>query len=237
MKLICIILVFITGTSSCQKNDSQSMPETLATTIAKGYSFLALGDSYTIGESVPVELNFPNQTVNMLNKDSVNFQPPQIVARTGWTTDELLAGISKASADNSLNSSYDFVSLLIGVNNQYRGWSVDSYKKEFRDLIKKAIQFAGGKADHVVVLSIPDWGATPFAEGKNRREIANQIDIFNEAGKVITQEFNVHYLNITPGTRNAVNDPELVAGDGLHPSGKAYMFWAEEIAAFFKSRL
>ncbi len=213
------------------------MPGSPSTPINKGYSFLALGDSYTIGESVPSAFNFPNQTINLLKKDSLNFQPPRIVAKTGWTTDELLAGISKAESENSLLSSYDFVSLLIGVNNQYRGRSLDNYKQEFSDLIKKAIHFAGGNASRVVVLSIPDWGATPFAEGKNRKEIATQIDTFNEAKKAITQKYNVHYINITPGTRNVANDPELVAGDGLHPSGKAYGYWAEEIALFFKSSL
>ncbi|MGZ8525696.1 MAG: GDSL-type esterase/lipase family protein, partial [Chitinophagaceae bacterium] len=132
---------------------------------------------------------------------------------------------------------YDFVSLLIGVNNQYRGRSVDNYKPDFEDLLKKAIQFAGGKADHVIVLSIPDWSATPFAEGSDQKKIALQIDAYNEANKKIAQQYNVHYIDITPGTREASTDRSLLAGDGLHPSGKAYKMWAEEVAAIIKSRL
>ena len=208
-----------------------------ATVMDKKYTYLALGDSYTIGESVAAAENFPNQTVTMLNSSSLNFQPARIIARTGWTTDELEAGISAANANDPLLTSYDFVSLLIGVNNQYRGRSVDNYKPEFEELLKKAIQFAGGKAEHVIVLSIPDWGVTPFAAGSDRKKIAIQIDAYNEANKLIAQKYTVHYINITPGTREAANDTSLLAGDSLHPSGKAYKKWAEDVVAVIKSQL
>lgn len=208
-----------------------------ATPITNKYSYLALGDSYTIGESVAAAENFPNQTVAILNNTSPNFQPARIIAKTGWTTVELETGIKAANANDPLLSSYDFVSLLIGVNNQYRGLSVENYKPEFEKLLNKAIHFAGGKTDHVIVLSIPDWGVTPFAEGSDRKKIAMQIDAYNDANKMIAQEYKVHYIDITPGTREAANDRSLLAGDGLHPSGKAYKMWAEELAAFIKSRL
>lgn len=208
-----------------------------ATPITNKYSYLALGDSYTIGESVAAAENFPNQTVAILNNTSPNFQPARIIAKTGWTTVELETGIKAANANDPLLSSYDFVSLLIGVNNQYRGLTVENYKPEFEKLLNKAIHFAGGKTDHVIVLSIPDWGVTPFAEGSDRKKIAMQIDAYNDANKMKAQKYKVHYIDITPGTREAANDRSLLAGDGLHPSGKAYKMWAEELAAFIKSRL
>ena len=230
-------MFFVTGSSACQKNNSPTMSSEPATPITNKYSYLALGDSYTIGESVAAAENFPNQTVAILNNTSPNFQPARIIAKTGWTTVELETGIKAANANDPLLSSYDFVSLLIGVNNQYRGLSVENYKPEFEKLLNKAIHFAGGKTDHVIVLSIPDWGVTPFAEGSDRKKIAMQIDAYNDANKMIAQKYKVHYIDITPGTREAANDRSLLAGDGLHPSGKAYKMWAEELAAFIKSRL
>ncbi|HEY6064026.1 MAG TPA: GDSL-type esterase/lipase family protein, partial [Chitinophagaceae bacterium] len=150
---------------------------------AKKYYYLALGDSYTIGERVPPQDNFPNRVYSIMNNDTVDFQPPHIIARTGWTTDELEEGIVATNNVNPLRSTYDFVSLLIGVNDQYRGRSVDNYKPAFEELLKKAIRYAGNKAERVVVLSIPDWGVTPFAEGRDRAQIAREIDAYNAANK------------------------------------------------------
>jgi lysophospholipase L1-like esterase len=172
----------------------------------------------------------------MLNNAKA-FMPARIIAKTGWTTDELETGIVTANIAEPLRSSYDFVSLLIGVNNQYRGRSVDSYKPEFEALLQKAINYAGGKADHVVVLSIPDWGVTPFAAGRDRAQIAREIDAYNAANKQIAEQYNVHYINITPWTREAANDNTLLAGDGLHPSGKEYKRWAENVVLFMKSSM
>src|SRR5574338_304396 len=126
--------------------------ETISQTRMKLYSYLALGDSYTIGESVSAKENFPNQTVQLLQKAGYDFESPEIVAKTGWTTDELQNGINK----HHFNSPYDFVTLLIGVNNQYRGRTVSEYRTEFKSLLRHAIQFAGNKPDHVIVLSLPD---------------------------------------------------------------------------------
>ena len=199
----------------------------------KQYSFLALGDSYTIGESVPALDNFPNQTVQLVKNDGFNFNSPEIVAKTGWTTDELQAAINA----RTLLPKYDFVTLLIGVNNQYRGRTVDNYKPEFESLLKQAIQFAGNDTSHVIVLSIPDWGATPFAAGRDRVQIAKEIDEYNAANKTIAAAYKIHYIDITPGTREAINDPSLVAGDGLHPSAKEYLRWAQKLNTFIKTRL
>ncbi|MEO5947327.1 MAG: SGNH/GDSL hydrolase family protein [Chitinophagaceae bacterium] len=200
-------------------------------------TYLAIGDSYTIGEQLPAKDNFPNQVYNLMKKDQPDFAEPRIIAKTGWTTDELEKGIIAADNAQPLQTSYNFVSLLIGVNNQYRGRTVENYKPEFEELLKKAIRFAGNKANHVVVVSIPDWGVTPFAKGKDSNKIAKEIDAYNAAAKEITEKYNVHYIDITPWTREATADNSLVAADGLHPSGKDYKRWAEKIAAFFRSKL
>lgn len=201
------------------------------------YHYLALGDSYTIGESVAAKDNFPNQTAARLAEDSILLFPPRIIARTGWTTGELQNGIILSNRDNPLYNPYDFVSLLIGVNNQYRGYPISSYALEFEDLLKKAIQYAGNRPGRVIVLSIPDWGVTPFANGRDRQQIAREIDEFNRVNKEITLRYQVQYLDITPWTREASSDPTLLAPDGLHPSGKEYKRWAEQIALFFKSKI
>ena len=156
-------------------------------TSAKKYNYLALGDSYTIGESVPAAENFPNQVTKMMSNGSVVFNPSRIIAKTGWTTDELEAGINTAQGSDPLLPAYDFVSLLIGVNNQYRNRPVDNYRNEFEQLLRKAIGYAGGKADHVVVLSIPDWGVTPFANGRDRDRIAREIDQYNAASRELAE--------------------------------------------------
>ena len=195
------------------------------------FSYLALGDSYTIGESVPVTDNFPNQAVQLLKTSGYDFRPVEIVARTGWTTDELQAKIN----EHRFHTPYDIVTLLIGVNNQYRGRTADSYQPEFESLLKQAIQFAGGKAEHVIVLSIPDWGVTPFASGRERDQISKEIDAYNAINKGISEQYKVHYLDITPWTREATNDASLVAGDGLHPSAKEYKRWSEKLADKIKA--
>lgn len=198
----------------------------METNAQKTLSYLALGDSYTIGESLPLEDNFPHQTVALLRKKGISITDPEIVAKTGWTTDELMDAITK----RSLKSSYDYVSLLIGVNNQYRGRDIATYKKEFEQLLLQAIQFAGGKPEHVFVLSIPDWGATPFAEGRDRTKITSEIDQFNLANLKITEQYKIHYIEITTGTREAKQDLSLVAEDKLHPSKKEYTRWAEKLS-------
>lgn len=234
MNRILIILFFFTSNSSCQKNVAG---KPTATNMNKKYSYLALGDSYTIGEMVAVDDNFPNQTAKMMRAGGHDFTLERIIARTGWTTDELEAGIITSNSEKPLSYSYDFVSLLIGVNNQYRGRSAESYKPEFEELLKKAIRFAGNRADRVIVLSIPDWGVTPFADGRDREQIAREIDAYNAANRLIAGQYHVHYIDITAWTREAVADNSLLAGDGLHPSAKEYQRWAVKVVTFFQSKL
>ncbi len=234
--LVTILFFFTFSSSSCDKKDVENTM-TNNQVVEKKYTYLAIGDSYTIGESVPSTDNFPNQVINSLLNNAIPFLPVRTIAKTGWTTDELESGIVAANNANPLLNTYDFVTLLIGVNNQYRGRSVDNYKPEFEELLKKAIHYAGDRAERVVVLSIPDWGVTPFASGRDRAQIAREIDAYNAANKAITLRYNVYYINITPWTREAATDNSLLASDGLHPSGKEYKRWAESISSFFKSKI
>ncbi len=195
------------------------------------YTYLALGDSYTIGEQVPFADNYPNQAVQLLRKDGYAFMAPEIVARTGWTTDELQTGINT----HIFQPVYDFVTLLIGVNNQYRGRPLEEYEEQFTRLLDQALRFAGNRKDRVAVLSIPDWGITPFATNKNALKIGQEIDRFNEVNQRVSAASGIHYIYITGLTREAAQDPSLLAPDGLHPSGKEYQRWAEKVVTFFSS--
>ena len=192
------------------------------------YTLLCLGDSYTVGESVPPAENFPNQAIQLLRQRDYGFESPELVAKTGWTTDEL----QKAIDERQLKSHYDFVTLLIGVNDQYRGRPVEDYQTQFESLLKQAIHFAQGRASHVIVLSIPDWGVTPFAKasGRKQADISKEIDAYNAVNREISDRYHVNYINITPATRMAVNDASLIARDGLHPSCKEYAKWAEMVS-------
>ncbi len=235
MNRISVILFFVLGSSFLSDINRNSIIN--SGKMAGKFSYLALGDSYTIGEMVPPADNFPNQVVRIMNSDSVPFEPARIIAKTGWTTDELDEGIKTADLESPLLPSYDFVTLLIGVNNQYRGRSVENYITEFEALLKKAIRFAGNKTEQVAILSIPDWGVTPFAEGRDRQQVAKEIDAYNEASKKVAERYHIYYINITPWTREATADNGLLAGDGLHPSGKEYQRWAEQVVIFFKTKI
>lgn len=217
MRFLILLCFFIFTACVTQKNDS--MPET-------GFVHLALGDSYTIGEAVNVDERWPVQLAHRLRKDSIQIDPV-IVATTGWTTDELQSGIVKADVEGT----YDFVSLLIGVNNQYRGYPIDQYEREFKNLLDQAIQFAGGNPYNVMVVSIPDYGVTPFAKKKmlDEAKIARELDNYNAIAEKISKLRDVKFINITPGSRQAKDDPSLVASDGLHPSGKMYKMWVDEM--------
>lgn len=189
--------------------------------------FLALGDSYTIGESVAVAERWPVQLATRLGDEGVDVAPPEIVAVTGWTTDELDAGIDDADPQGP----YDLVSLLIGVNNQYRGRDVENYRAEFRALLQRAIGFASGEPERVIVVSIPDWGVTPFAERdeRGRERIGAEIDRYNAVAREETGAAGAHYVDITPVSRTAADDPALTADDGLHPSGAMYGRWTDRV--------
>lgn len=192
----------------------------------KPISYLALGDSYTIGEGVEEEERFPEQLALGLSDQGFDVQT-QIIARTGWTTDELWQGIES----NELTPPYDLVTLLIGVNNQYRGRDVDEYRLEFEYLLDKAISLTSGDPSTVVVLSIPDWGVTPFARGAavSTAQVATQIDEYNEINRKVTEEKGASYIDVTGISRQAAGDRSLLAKDGLHPSAKMYALWVELI--------
>jgi len=183
--------------------------------------FLALGDSYTIGEGVDPADRWPERAAAMLRARGTSIGDPEVIARTGWTTDELAAGIAAAAP----RGPYDLVSLLIGVNNQYRGRDAAEYGVQFRSLLAQAVAFAGGEARRVVVVSIPDWGVTPFAEGRDRAAIGAEIDRFNAIGREEAARGRARFVDITPASREMRAD--WVASDGLHPSGPQYQRWAE----------
>ena len=196
-------------------------------------TYLALGDSYTIGEAVPLESSFPFQLMRKLRETGTQINEPEIIATTGWTTDELIQAIK----EKDLKSTYDLVTLLIGVNNQYRGYSKENYRTEFNELLQTAIAYAGDNLKNVLVISIPDWGITPFAQKSDRHaaKISAEIDAFNAINKEEALKADVAYIDITPGSRKAANDLSLLAEDGLHPSGKMYAEWADVLLNLLNS--
>jgi lysophospholipase L1-like esterase len=191
-------------------------------------NYLALGDSYTIGESVEAAFNFPNQLAGQLNDKGLAIGPPTIIARTGWTTNELISAIQSSDTVNK----FSFVTLLIGVNNQYRGEPLETYRKEFKQLLQTAIAYANNDKTHVFVISIPDWGITRFAKGSGRDQnvISMEIDAFNVVNKQETVALGISYTDVTPASRLAATDISLIASDGLHPSAKMYKDWAVNTA-------
>ena len=190
----------------------------------KEVNYLALGDSYTIGESVSEQDRWPNQLA-----DQLKIPRPKIIATTGWRTDDLANAIKAAE----LKDEYDMVSLLIGVNNQYQGKSAQQYEIEFEELLKTSIKLAKGKVKNVFVVSIPDYGFTPYGKPK-QESITKQIDEFNAINKRITKKYKITYIDITEISRKGLEDPTLVAEDGLHPSGRMYSLWVELIRKTLK---
>lgn len=201
-----------------------SGPDTTTTVAATSLRYLALGDSYTIGEGVAPEGRWPLQLARALRAEGIALADPDIVATTGWTTDELDAAIDTAD----LSDPYDFVSLLIGVNNQYRGREADEYREQFEALLRRAIGFAGDHPGRVLVLSIPDWGVTPFgqASGRDTAAIARDIDAFNAIAGERCKALGCSWTNVTPVSRAHGAEPAMLVDDGLHPSAAMYAEWA-----------
>ncbi|MCX7042411.1 MAG: SGNH/GDSL hydrolase family protein [Gammaproteobacteria bacterium] len=193
-------------------------------------TFLALGDSYTIGEGVNPDDRWPMQLAAAFRARGLAIAHPHIIAKSGWSTDELLAAIDEEVAQGKLDPPYAFTSLQIGVNNQYRGRSVEDFRAEFCVLLDLALAFAGGEPTHVLVLSIPDWGVTPFAQsaGRDRDQVAREIDAYNAAAESASRSRGVHWVDITDLTRHPDHSHWLVA-DGLHPSAEMYRLWVERI--------
>lgn len=187
--------------------------------------YLALGDSYTIGESAAEAERWPVQLAAALREQNVSIADPEIIAKTGWTTAELTAGIVLAKPQGP----YDLVSLLIGVNNQYRGLSQEAYREEFVALLETAVSLAGDQANRVFVVSIPDWGVTPFGQNRDYRAVSADIDAFNAINRTETEKRGIVYVDITEISRQALVDGSLIADDGLHPSGEMYRLWVEQM--------
>jgi len=217
--ILCAFVLI--GAMSCSKK------------VTSPFDYLALGDSYTIGESVPESMRWPVQLAEQLRAQGILVHDPNIVATTGWTTEELMTGIARAN----VTGNYDLVSLLIGVNDQYRSYPFHSYEPNFEMLLKSAIGFAGGNIDHVFVLSIPDYGVTPFGQKSDPARIAQELDAYNAVAKTICEKYGIQFFNITEISRDALNDNSLIAEDQLHPSGKMYTLWVNSIVAAIKSKL
>ncbi len=191
------------------------------------YSLLCLGDSYTVGEGVPLHQSFPYQLVQILRKQGIGVHAPEVVAQTGWTTFEL----AEFLIHHSFEAQYDFVTLLIGVNNQYRGLEVEDFADDFEYLLKKAISLCAGKSENVICISIPDWGVTSFAKDRDTAKIATDIDAYNTTASLLSAKYSVAWLDITADYRNTGSAQEMLAADGLHPATKVYYEWAEKLAS------
>jgi lysophospholipase L1-like esterase len=238
MRGIQIAFIFFAVIPGCTKKAASlttmaSNTTAITKTMTDSLTYLALGDSYTIGEAVPQNQSFPYQLVSSLKSNSFSVQPPAIIATTGWTTDNLINAIAASSITNK---KFNFVTLLIGVNDQFQGLSQDNYKIKFAQVLTTAINFAHGDTSRVFVLSIPDYGVTPFAGG-NDASIGPQIDQFNAINKSISLKAGVSYLDITDISRQAATDPALIAADGLHPSGKMYGLWIQRLEPLIAARL
>lgn len=212
LSIICFMILFI----SCKKMGLKE-------------SYLALGDSYTVGESISKKHTWPKQLVDSLKKRSVFLSEPRIIAKTGWTTDEL----KKAINDSSLDYPYDWVSLLIGVNNQYRGRDLGEFKLQFESLLSEAIAFSGNRKERVFVISLPDWGSMPFAKDRDPNKIAIEIDNFNQIIYEVCAFENIKFIDITPISRNIYSNPNWIAKDSLHPSKEQYSKWVEKMIPYF----
>jgi lysophospholipase L1-like esterase len=233
MKTILSLLLLTVALTGCAKKsefNNTLTPGGVNTNPSAKY--LALGDSYTIGQSIPLDMSFPYQLARLLGQVPAN--NPAIIAATGWTTNNLINAIDQNGVQNK---KYDIVTLLIGVNDQYQGISTSIYSNNFSKLLNTAISLANNKVNRVFVISIPDYSVTPFAAYANRDKIASEIDQFNAINKQITQAAGVTYLNITDISRTAATEPDLIASDGLHPSAKMYGLWMQRLEPLVRSAL
>lgn len=224
LRIIPFLALLILFLSNCSIKPEKAPSEKFNESDYTSITYLALGDSYTIGESVSKKGRWPVQLSDSLLKSKQISADVTIVAKTGWTTAELQHGIDSTE----LNPSYDLVSLLIGVNNQYRGYDIEIYKTEFRELLEEAIEFAGGEASRVFVVSIPNYGVTPFGL-KNEDKIRQELLVYDDIAQSIASEYDIPFVNITPISEGAKKDVALIAEDQLHPSDKMYSLWVKEM--------
>ena len=227
---ICLFFCLLTSLH-CQKEQAPpDIPEP-----PKYISILALGDSYTKGESVPWAKNFPNQLADTLQRAGFLIQGVRNIAQTGWRTDQLQTALNNAT--DIADSTFDLVTLCIGVNNQYQNGSLDTYKIQFENLLQRALARAGGKKERVLVVSIPDWAYTPYGQNFSPASISQKIDQFNAEKRAITESYGVAFVNVTPVSRLGLDQPELVASDGLHPSASQYAAWVQRLFPLAKNAL
>lgn len=217
--LTSFMLIFLIS-SGCTNEIKQTDPPEI-----EPVSYLALGDSYTIGTGIEEENNWPNQLSEALTDNDLTVEKTQVIAVNGWTTTDLKNGIAETNPD----SSFDLVSLLIGVNNQYQGLDIELYRTEFRELLEQSIVFAQGDTSNVFVVSIPNYGVTPFAQNREPEIISEEISLYNDIAENISSEYGIPFVNITPISEEAEDDDSLLASDELHPSAKMYSMWVEEI--------
>lgn len=223
LKLAVLLLVVITSSASCKKPATINPTVQPSAVVAGAKRYLALGDSYTIGQGVATSERFPLQVVTQLRQQNISIQDPVYVATTGWTTANLLAAINA----QNLTGPYDVVSLLIGVNDQYQGVDTAVYRQRFTEALNKAITLSGNKKANVFVLSIPDYSVTPFVPASQKARVRQEIDWFNNINLQVTQQAGISYTDITPSTREGATNSSLIASDGLHPSGLEYKKWAD----------
>lgn len=218
--LICILIFFLSACSKDEPNSTIVSPPSSPII----HSWLALGDSYTIGQGVAANERFPAQTAALLLQQGIQVQTPTYIATTGWTTTNLQSNIN-----NSNPNKHTVVSLLIGVNDQFQTRDTTGYRQRFTQLLEKAIELANGKKQNVFVLSIPDYSVTPFAASYDTAQIRKEIDWFNNINRHITQQYNCPYLDITASTREGRYNSSLIASDRLHPSAAEYKRWADKL--------
>ncbi len=216
-----ILLGCSSGEDTFSKSNNPKPP--VASTAA--FHYLALGDSYTVGESVPNDQSFPEQLRDSLQTSLNTSIALEIIAVTGWRTDNLQNAVNSGTK----RASYDLVTLLIGVNNQFQNRPFEQYEREFPDLLERAITLANGSPKNVLVVSIPDYAFTPFGQNRDVEKISREIDAYNEFAATVARDKGVPFVNITDITRKGLEDPSLVANDGLHPSGKAYKQFTHRI--------
>lgn len=235
--VIVSLFLAIFSCFACSKEimiDTQNMTTTPTDlTGDMGLKYLALGDSYTIGQGVKEHERFPAQTIKMLENDNVKIQRPTYIAMTSWTTANLINAINLQSPSKN----YDIVTLLIGVNDQYQHLDTGSYRTRFTALLNMSVTFAANRPARVFVLSIPDYSATPFVSVADKARVSREVDQFNAINKQVTLASGIAYVDITPSSREATTDPTLVANDGLHPSGTQYAKWAAMLAPLIKNAL
>lgn len=229
--LITALLMFFFGCADRKNQDNTRQGDQVEEAVRVDY--LALGDSYTVGEGVDEKERWPIQLARAVSSDTLIIDSVRIVAQTGWTTADLLEGIEKAD----LNATYDVVSLLIGVNNQYQGQELGIYKREFDSLVRLALDYAGDRERGVFVLSIPDYGVTPFAASRDTSRISREIQRYNAVADSICRRYAIPFFNITTISCKAGSDSTLLAPDKLHPSGKQYRLWVEAIEDSVRSIL